>query len=117
MSTLPNSSLLIRPAFASTTSLNPPELAVVAMDFTLGREDVPQHIAPVVAGRFLVEWESSLRDMGCQEMFATALTTIKVWAEEIQSSERLLTHLVGPTTIAPNNQLGRLEPGIFAWTI
>jgi len=55
--------------------------------------------------------------MGCQEMIAMASTTNNVWAEESQSSESWLTHLVGPTTIAPNNQLCRLDPGIFAWTI
>ena len=77
---------------------------------------MPQYIAPVVAGRFPVVWESSLRDMGCQEMFSTALTTINVWTEENQASESWLTHFVAPTTIALNNQLFRLEPGMFAWT-
>ena len=49
-------------------------------------------------------------------MFATAFTTIKVWAEENQASESWLTHFVGPTTIALNNQICRLKPGVFAWT-
>ena len=77
---------------------------------------MPQCITPVVAGCFHVEWESSLRDMGCQEMFAEALMTNNVWAEENQASEGWLTLFVAPTTIALNNQLFHLEPGIFAWT-
>lgn len=54
--------------------------------------------------------------MGCQEMFAEALMTNNVWAEENQASEGWLTLFVAPTTIALNNQLFHLEPGIFAWT-
>ncbi len=78
---------------------------------------MPQYIAPDVAGLFPIVSESSLRDMGCQEMFATALITINLWVEDNQASESWLTHFVGPTTIAHNIQLCHLEPGILAWTI
>ena len=42
--------------------------------------------------------------------------TNNVWAEENQASEGWLTLFVAPTTIALNNRLFHLEPGIFAWT-